>query len=87
MIINRGKPLFANSLELPSSKVIDMKLVGGAAIFGIGWGIGGLCPGPAFCLMTEFTLEIGVVFMVLLAIGQVAATFASEKIDSFNQRK
>jgi uncharacterized membrane protein YedE/YeeE len=41
------KPLAAPRFELPSARQIDWQLLVGAAIFGIGWGIGGYCPGPA----------------------------------------
>ena len=34
-------------IELPASRVIDLRLVAGGVLFGIGWGIGGFCPGPA----------------------------------------
>ena len=44
---NRAKPLFETNFSLPSSKVIDRKLVTGSALFGIGWGIAGFCPGGA----------------------------------------
>ncbi len=41
------KPLVAPLFDLPGTSRLDMKLFGGAAIFGFGWGIVGLCPGPA----------------------------------------
>ncbi|MFD0985622.1 DUF6691 family protein [Methyloligella solikamskensis] len=40
-------PLFADRFQLPEKTEIDGRLIGGAAIFGIGWGMAGLCPGPA----------------------------------------
>ena len=43
----RGAPFFAPSFSLPAATKIDAPLVVGAAIFGIGWGLGGFCPGPA----------------------------------------
>jgi uncharacterized membrane protein YedE/YeeE len=40
-------PLFALSFGIPSRRDIDARLVGGAALFGVGWGLAGYCPGPA----------------------------------------
>eukprot|EP00833_Pecoramyces_ruminatium_P006361 jgi/Orpsp1_1/1180393/evm.model.c7180000073223.1 len=41
------KPLFKSKYDLPTGTSVDNKLMVGASIFGIGWGIGGICPGPA----------------------------------------
>ncbi|MFZ5723678.1 MAG: DUF6691 family protein [Pseudomonadota bacterium] len=43
----RGKPLFGGSLPAPPARNIDRRLLGGAALFGVGWGLAGYCPGPA----------------------------------------
>lgn len=43
----RGGPLLAPSFALPQQTAIDASLVVGSAIFGVGWGLGGFCPGPA----------------------------------------
>ena len=48
----RGRPLLAPRLEIPTRRDLDMPLVAGAAIFGLGWGLAGLCPGPALTLLT-----------------------------------
>src|SRR4051812_4756337 len=40
------KPRFGTAFPDPPSPVVDVKLVGGAALFGVGWGISGFCPGP-----------------------------------------
>ena len=41
------RPLVGNDFRVPMTTGIDRKLIGGAALFGVGWGIAGLCPGPA----------------------------------------
>lgn len=47
----RSAPLFDTSFHGPEYKKIDVRLIGGAALFGIGWGMSGICPGPAISLM------------------------------------
>lgn len=46
LVLRRSRPLLGESFQLPASRRVDTRLLGGAAIFGIGWGIAGYCPGP-----------------------------------------
>ena len=46
-VLRRGSPVLASTFQVSNLKHIDRSLLGGAAIFGIGWGIAGYCPGPA----------------------------------------
>ena len=46
-VLRRGSPLLADSFRVPGVTRVDRRLLGGAALFGIGWGIAGYCPGPA----------------------------------------
>jgi uncharacterized protein len=48
----RGVPVLAPRLEIPTRRDLDPRLLGGAALFGIGWGLAGLCPGPALVSLT-----------------------------------
>jgi uncharacterized protein len=45
-------PMFDDQFHLPQGRLIDRRLIAGSAIFGIGWGIGGFCPGPALASLT-----------------------------------
>jgi len=46
-VLKLARPLFADRFYLPTQKDIDPRIVAGPAIFGIGWGLAGFCPGPA----------------------------------------
>jgi uncharacterized membrane protein YedE/YeeE len=47
MVLKRGSPVLAESFHLSALRRVDRRLLGGAALFGVGWGIAGYCPGPA----------------------------------------
>ena len=46
-VLRRKAPMLLERFDLPKTSLIDSRLILGAALFGVGWGIGGLCPGPA----------------------------------------
>ncbi len=73
-ILKRSSPLFADSFHLPLSKHLDAKLIGGSALFGIGWGIAGYCPGPAIAALSSFTLN-PLLFFVFFIAGSYSAHF------------
>ena len=63
----------------PSNSNIDWKLIIGAFCFGLGWGISGLCPGPAIVQFSVFTIQIQVVWFGCLIVGQQIAALVDKK--------
>lgn len=67
----RSAPLFDTSFHEPEFKKVDAPLVAGAVLFGIGWGMSGICPGPAISLIA-FAPEHLAIFLVALFAGSYA---------------
>lgn len=72
-LLSKSKaPWFSNQFHWPTKQDIDMPLIRGAILFGTGWALSGLCPGPALTALPTF--NIGVLgFMVMLIVGTVVA--------------
>ena len=70
-------PLFAEQFHLPTAKELDARIIIGPALFGIGWGLSGFCPGPAITslpLMAKGTL----IFVPAMLVGVGVARFVTE---------
>ena len=70
LIKRRQGPVFGTSFSFPELVKIDKPLLIGAAFFGIGWGIGGLCPGPAVAVLSLAFWPV-ILFIAFMAIGLV----------------
>ena len=68
MLKRQPKTLLGEPLNLPSSRKIDGRLIAGSVLFGIGWGITGICPGPGLVLLGAGVPE-GVIYMASLLAG------------------
>jgi uncharacterized membrane protein YedE/YeeE len=71
---SQHRPLFGDTFQLPTRQDIDAPLIIGAILFGVGWGLAGLCPGPA---ITAIVSGQGKVFVFLAAMlaGMLAFRF------------
>lgn len=78
LVLRRDAPIMGGTFHLPSKNDIDSRIIVGPAIFGVGWGLGGFCPGPA---LTALGLgEAGTLaFLPAMFLGMWAARAASER--------
>ena len=72
LLLKRPVPVFGSKFHLPTSNDIDKRLIIGAGLFGLGWGIGGLCPGPALSSLAYADPRI-VVFVAAMVTGILIA--------------
>lgn len=73
----RPAPLLAPAFSIPTRRDIDLRLVVGSALFGIGWGLGGYCPGPGIT-----SLATGATSMAVFVLAMLAGMFAAARIES-----
>ena len=73
------QPLFADTFQWPGRTVIDRKLVIGAVLFGLGWGLGGFCPGPVLTGLFTGNLQVLVVIAAMFA-GFLIAPWLERKL-------
>lgn len=65
LVLPRGAPILGEGFHLPTRRDLDGQLLGGSAIFGVGWGIAGICPGPA---LTALGLGYGDIALFVAAM-------------------
>jgi uncharacterized membrane protein YedE/YeeE len=75
LVKKRPRPLFARAFHVPDATKIDAPLVGGAVIFGVGWGLSGLCPGPALVAAGAGRVDT-LVFVATMIAGIVVMRLA-----------
>ncbi len=66
----RSSTLLGGAMELPSQRGIDRRLIGGALLFGVGWGIAGFCPGPALVSLGSAQPK-ALVFVLAMVAGML----------------
>lgn len=68
MILRRSAPLLGPKFHLPMAQKVDWPLISGATLFGIGWGLGGFCPGPAIVGLASGSRS-ALIFVVAMLLG------------------
>ena len=74
IVFGRARPLFEWRFVLPTARNLDARLIGGSAVFGVGWGIAGFCPGGALPALGTGRIEV-ILFVAALIGGIFAAKF------------
>jgi len=74
IVFGRERPIFEGRFVLPTARNLDARLIGGSAVFGVGWGIAGFCPGGALPALGTGRIEV-ILFTAALILGIFAAKF------------
>lgn len=69
-VLRRKQPMFESEFHLPRMTKVDRRVLVGSAVFGLGWGIGGYCPGPGIAALSAGSVE-AMVFVAGMALGSV----------------
>lgn len=70
LVTKQPKPVFADAFSLPTSRDVDAKLLTGAALFGLGWGLSGLCPAPALVNISTAFVDV-LAFVGAMLVGML----------------
>jgi uncharacterized protein len=79
IIVRRRTPMFATRFLLPNRQDLDWRLLGGSAVFGVGWGLGGFCPGPGLTAVGSLMPQ-ALVFSVAMVAGFVLHRLLDEAL-------
>lgn len=69
----RTKALLGGAMQLPSRRDVDARLIGGSLLFGVGWGIAGICPGPAVAILLTGHWQV-LLFVAAMLAGMLIFT-------------
>jgi uncharacterized membrane protein YedE/YeeE len=69
-VVKRKQPIFDSEFHLPRLTKVDRRLLVGSGVFGLGWGIGGYCPGPGIAALSAGSVE-ALVFVAGMALGSL----------------
>ncbi|MFZ2725526.1 MAG: YeeE/YedE family protein [Methylococcaceae bacterium] len=78
LVLKRPTPIFTEQFQLSPKKDTDKRLIIGSAIFGIGWGLAGYCPGPAVAGLGLFSFE-SIIMVVAIYLGFVSYYWLFER--------
>lgn len=77
LVLQRPKPVFEPTFDVPTNQKLDARLMMGAGIFGVGWGIAGFCPGGALPALGTLDSRV-VIFVIALIVGMLTTRFVMD---------
>jgi uncharacterized protein len=77
-IQKQPRPVFGEKFHLPTKQELDLRIISGPAIFGVGWGLAGFCPGPAVTAL-GFGSSAAVIFVAAMAAGMMLARWLADR--------
>jgi uncharacterized membrane protein YedE/YeeE len=80
VVFGRERPLFEGRFNLPTARNLDARLIGGSALFGVGWGISGFCPGGALP-----ALGTGIPEVFIFTAAMLAGIFGAKYLQSLSR--
>jgi len=81
LVFKMEKPIFSEEFDIPTLNYLDLKLIGGSALFGVGWGIGGLCPGPSIAILST-NFYPAIIFTFSMCIGLYLGRWLESRVSS-----
>ncbi|MCP4621374.1 MAG: YeeE/YedE family protein [Bradyrhizobium sp.] len=78
LALRRSQPLFGERFHLPTKEDVDARVIAGPAVFGVGWGLAGFCPGPAITAL-GFGTGAAVIFVAAMLVGMWLARFIASR--------
>jgi uncharacterized membrane protein YedE/YeeE len=82
LVFGRERPLWEGRFNLPTARKLDARLIGGSAVFGVGWGIAGFCPGGALPAIGTGQSEV-----LIFTAAMLAGIFAARYLQSLSRPK
>lgn len=81
LIKGRASPLLGGRFMVPTRRDLDARLLVGAAIFGVGWGLGGFCPGPGIASLVTSAPSV-----MLFVVAMLAGSYAAARVEPVIER-
>ena len=81
LVLAREHPILSPTFQVPTASLVDLKLIAGSAIFGVGWGLAGFCPGAAVPALGTGRQEV-LIFVASLIVGMIVTRLIAKPGDT-----